>query len=129
MKRIKFISKKLKESNYSTKVYFYMSTRTMGDDYDPHEKNYQYSNLNPLVIKAFVRQITPDALVYKQYGLAEMGAVEVICNSKYKNYFTKANKIIIDSDEYAVFKEGEGNRALITKRTGNILRVILSKRS
>ena len=64
-----------------------MSTKTAGDDFDPFEKNYTYSTLNPKVITGYVRDIQPEALVWKEYGLSQVGAKEVLCDKKYRNWF------------------------------------------
>ena len=111
-----------------TKVYIYFATKSAGDDYDPEEKNFIYTNMNPLVIKGYVTMISPEKLVWKQYGLQEMGAVEVLTESKYKNWFKICNKIVINDAEYAVFKIGNGNRVLIQDRPGNMIRVVLERK-
>ncbi len=117
----------LKDKELLTKVYLFFSSKTAGDDFDPYEKNYINSNLNPLVIKAYVREITPEALVWKQYGLHQMGAKEILCEEKYRNWFEKCNKIQIDNITYQVFKEGTGNRTLIAKRPMKMIRVVVSR--
>ena len=61
-------------------------------------------------------------------GLKEQGAVEVICEKRYKNYFEKSNKILIDDEEYQVFKEGTGNRSIITERPKNLIKVVLQRK-
>ena len=91
--RLKYLEKIIKEN--STKIYIYFSTATVGDDFDPYEQNYTYTNLNPLVIKGYVRDISPEALVWKQYGLREMGAKEIICDKRYRNWFEKCNLSLI----------------------------------
>lgn len=127
LRKIPFITKLLKNRHYTTKVYIYFSTKTAGDDYDPYEKNYTYTNLNPRVIKAYVRDVSPEALVYKQYGLSEMGAKEILCESKYKNWFEKANKIEIDGDKYTPFLKAAGNRAIIVGRPFGMIKIVLAK--
>lgn len=127
MKKLPNVINIIKSTEFSTKIYIYMSTKTAGEDFDSYEGNYTFSNLNPYTIRGYVREVSPEALVYKQYGLHQMGAVEVICEAKYKNYFVLSNKIIIDSIEYQVFKEGTGNKALIQSRPYNLLRVILNR--
>jgi len=128
MKRIPFINKLLKSKNFSTKVYIYFSYKSAGDDFDPREKNYTYYNLNPVVIKAYVTELTPEKLAWKQIGLQEGGAKEVICDYKYAEWFRKANKIVIDDDEYSCYRRGVGNNATITKRPYNLMRVVLLKK-
>jgi len=127
MKKIKSILKLLKNSNFSTKVLIYMSTKTASTDYDSYEKNWAYSNLNPLTIKAYVSDISSEALVWKQIGTKEIGAKSIICESKYADWFRKCNKIEIDGDTYQVYKDNVGNRVFIDKRPANLIRVIVSK--
>ena len=128
MKKIDSINRLLRNNRFSTKILLYFSTKTYGEDYDPYEKNYTYTNLNPLSIKAYVTEISSEALVWKQYGLKEMGAKEILCEAKYENWFKIANKIEIDSDEYEVFREATGFRAIIQKRPYNLIRVVIQKK-
>lgn len=127
MKKITAISKLLKDKEFTTKIRIFFSTKTAGDDYDPYEANYTFSNLNPLTIKGYVRDISPEALVWKQYGLANVGAKEIICDEKYKTWFENCNKIEIDNIEYQVFKEGTGNRNIIIKRPYQMIRVVVTR--
>lgn len=127
-KRLPFIKKLLSEKETASKVYLYFSTKTTGDDYDNYEKNYIYTDLNPLCIKAYIREVSPQALVYKQYGLAETGAKELICDSKYKTWFEKCNRVVIDDKDYQVYKEASSSRALITERPFKTLYVVLAKK-
>lgn len=121
------IKKLLNDKNLSTKIYLYMSTKTAGEDFDSEEKNYTYTNLNPVVVKGYVKDVKGEALVWKQYGLSETGAKEVICEYKYAQWFRLANKIEIDGDEFQVYKENVGNRLLIEKRPFSLARIILKK--
>lgn len=125
-KKLPYVLQLIKEN--STKIYIYMSTRTYGDDYDPYAKNYTYTNLNPRVIKAYVTEISPEALVWKSYGLKEMGSKEIICEKKYADWFKNANKITIDGDDYEVFREAVGNRAILQSRPYQMIRVLLEKK-
>lgn len=117
----------LNSKEFSTKIYIYFSTRTIGDDFDPREKNYSYTNLNPHVIRGYVRDIKSEALVWKQLGLSEAGAKEILCEDKYASLFRNCTKIEIDGDTYQVYKENVGNRMLIEKRPMKLIRIIVSK--
>ena len=127
-KRNTTITKLLNDSNVSTKIYFYFSRQTAGDDFDPYEKNYTEVFLAPRVIKGYVSDVKPEALVWKQYGLKEMGAKEILCDSKYSDYFRNARKIEIEGDQYVTYKEGMPRAALITKRPFKLIRVVLFKK-
>ncbi len=116
-----------KNNEVSSKIYIYFASQMAGDDYDEYEKNKVVLNLNPIVIKGYVREINPEALVWKQYGLANIGAKEVLCDAKYDSYFRKCQKIKIDNIEYQVFKEGAGNKAIIQQRPFQTMRVVISR--
>ena len=126
-KKIPFVSQIFEHSDFCTKIKIYFSTKTAGDYYDPYEQNYTYTNLNPITIKGYVSEISPEALVYKTYGLQNLGAKEILCDSKYKNYFELCNKIEIDGDNYTVFKEGTGHKTVISNRTKKIIRVMITR--
>ena len=121
------IKKILNDSNLSTKILLYMSTKSAGEDFDPEEKNYTYTNLNPVTVRGYVKDVKGEALVWKNYGLSETGAKEVICEYKYAEWFRLANKIEIENDQYQVYKENVGNRLLIEKRPFQLARIILKK--
>ncbi len=129
MRNIRAITNLLRNKEFTTKIAIYMSTKTYGDDYSPYEENFSYSNLNPLTIKGFVSQLSPTALVWRQYGLKEQGSLEVICESRYKNWFKNCNKVVVNGDEYEVFHEAVGDRAIITDRPYNLIRVILFQKT
>jgi len=126
-KRNKEVENLLKTSYNTTKILIYFSTKTAGADFDPYEKNYTYTNLNPKAIKAYVRDIKAEKLVWNQYGLAEAGAKEIICEEKYAEWMRLATKIEIDSDAYQVYKDNVGGKMLIEKRPFKLCRVILQR--
>ncbi|MCK9626551.1 MAG: hypothetical protein M0R23_08870 [Bacteroidales bacterium] len=128
MKKITYISRLLKNANLTTKILIYFSSKTAGDDFDPYEQNYTYTNLNPIAIKGYVSSISPEALVWKSYGLKEIGAKEILCDEKYEKWFRNANKVEIDGDVYEVFRESTGNRVIIQKRPHKLIRVVLAKK-
>lgn len=121
------ISSILKDQYLSKKIRIYMSTKSIGNDFDSYEANYTFSNLNPYFISGYVRELTPESAFYKEYGIHKSGTKEFLCEDKYENYFLNANKIEIDNIEYQVLKSATGNRVLLTHRPFGILRVILSR--
>ena len=64
-RRNKTIENLFSDANLSKKVSIYFAFTTFGDDYDKYEKNSVDSKLNPKTIKALVRDVSPEALVYK----------------------------------------------------------------
>jgi hypothetical protein len=123
----KYILKTIEDSGLNAKIQIFFSQRTVGTDFDPYEKNYTYTNQNPLTIKGYITDVSPEALVWKQYGLTEVGMKEITCNSKYAQWFRICNKIEINGDTYQVYKENVGNRLLITELPLKLIRVIVSK--
>ena len=72
-------------------------------------------------------EISPESLVWKQYGLQNIGSKEILCEDKYENYFRNCSKIVIDGVEYQIFKEGVGNRAIIQKRPFQTMRCVIQR--
>ena len=126
-KEIVVIHELLRDIDFTEKIRLYFSTKFAGEDYDNYENNYTESYLNPIVIRGLVRNISPEALVWKQYGLSEIGSIEIIVNAKYKSWFTNVAKIEVNGDFYTVFKSGTGLRSIIQDRPNKIIRVILKK--
>jgi len=128
MRKLHEVRELITDSEFTTKVYMYFSTKTAGDDFDPYEANYTFSELNPKVIKGYVRDVSPEALIFKQYGLHNIGAIEIITESKYENWFENCERVVVNSVDYQVFRQAPGSRALIQKRPYNLLRVILQRK-
>lgn len=126
-KRNTYINDLLKHSYIGTKIYLYFSSKSAGSEYDSYEKNYTYTNTNPQVIRGYVRDIKSESLVWRQYGISEVGAKEILCEDKFAEWFRLCNKITIDSDEYQVYKTNVGNRMLIEKRPLKLVRIVVSK--
>lgn len=128
MKKIDEIGKILKDKDLTKKIQIIFGTKDVDDDFDPYSKNYTYLEKATHTIRGLVKQLSPEALVWKQYGLAEIGAVEIIVESKYQKWFENCVKVIIDSQTYTVFKDATGDRALIQKRSNDVIRVILKRK-
>lgn len=121
------ITKLLSNRDYCSKISIFFSTKGTDDEYDDREQNYVYTNLNPQTILGYVRDFSPTSLVWKNYGLSETGAKEILCDDKYEDWFRNCNKIEIDDDEYEVFREASGNRVLITKLPYKVIKVVIKK--
>ena len=128
MKNIPFVDDLFRNIEHSAKIYLYFSSTSYGTDYDPYEDNKTKTNLNPKVIRGIVNQVSPEALVYKQYGLEKMGAVSVLTKRKYKTWFEECRRIVIDNADYEVFREGVGTKAIISDRPAQLIRVILTRK-
>jgi len=119
---------KLLRSNYlSKKIEIYFSTKVAEEGYDPYEENYTKSELNPAIIKGYVRDVKPESLIWKQYGLSEIGAKEIIVEERYAEWFRNCMKVKISSDEYHVYTEAQGNRFVITGMPFKLVKIVLKK--
>ena len=122
------IVKLLNSKEFSTKIEIYFSTKSANSDFDPYEKNYTYTNLNPRVIRGYIREIDVESLVWRQIGTQETGAKEILCEAKYANLFRNCNKIVINNDTYEVYKEALGNRVIIQARPLKLIAVVVRKK-
>ena len=113
---------------HGTKIFIYFAIRGTSDDFDPYTKNYTYTELPPKAIIGYLVQISPEKLVWKEYGLQEIGAVEILCDDRYKDWFKHCHRIVINGEDYSVFKIGNGSRVLVQDRPGGLIRVILEKK-
>jgi len=87
-----------------------------------HEKGEEL--LNPLAIDAFVRQITPEAIVWKYWGQIEKDSLEIICETRWYETLKSAKKIIVNDQEYkTLFSDKSGFNVL--KRENYLIVVIV----
>lgn len=124
MIKLPFLQRLIKDSG--TKVYLYFATKMAGNNFDPYEKNYVDVTLNPNVIRGYMTTISPEALVWTQYGLNEIGSIELFCETKYSAWFKQAKRIVIEGNDYSVFTAG--GRLMIQDRPYGVIRVILQKK-
>ena len=123
------INRLFKDSHYMSDIQVYFARKYAGLDFNSSENNYRYELLNPITIKGvYVRTISLESLVWKEYGLKEVGSKEILCDKRHKNLLETCSKITIDGDEYEVFKEGLGNRVLIQDRPFGMIRAILMRK-
>jgi len=125
--RIPEIRNMLKDNKFTKKIKLYFSSASYGEYYDEYEDAKTFTNLNPKTIKGYVTQISAQKLAYTTYGLKEQGALEIICDKRYANYFKFCNKIEIDGESYQVYKEAAGSRSIVEDRKFKMLRVTLSR--
>lgn len=128
MKKIDGVHQLLDDPDFSEKVQLVFATKTTDASFDPYSKNYTYTNLSPIVIRGLIRYISPEALVWKQYGIEEMGAIEIITKKRYKTWFENCREVIYESDKYQVLKDATGDKSIIQVRPNSMIRVVLSKK-
>jgi len=127
-KRIAFFENLMLKDYTATKIKIFFATKTAGEGWDEFEQNLTTTNLNPKTIRGYIHEVTPQQLIYKQYGLSNIGAQEIICDDKYLDWFKTANKIEIEDVEYRVLSVGnaESNKGgLVTKRAFKMAKIVL----
>ena len=128
MKKLSEAQRLLRSVEFSTKVYLFFATPSADESYDPYEKNLTYTNLNPITVKAYVHEVSPSSLVFKEIGLHQIGAVEVVTEDKYVEWFEQADRIVIRTEEYQVFRQGTGSRTLVQRRPYQLARIFLTRK-
>lgn len=128
MRKIREAQSLINRGEFSTKVNLFFAVPSAGEDYDTYEQNYQYTNLNPITIKAYVHESSPSSLVFKQIGLHHTGAVEVITEEKYVNWFENAARIVIGDYDFQVYRSAVGNRSVIQRRPFKMARIFLTRK-
>ena len=123
--RIKEFETLMLKDYTATKITLYMATEVANDGFDSYEENTTPSNLNPKTIRGYIHTVTPEQLVYKTYGLSNIGALEIIVDEKYYNWFKIANKIEIDDIDYRVMREGNAKGNVVAKRAFKMVRIVL----
>lgn len=96
------IFKLLKNENKLTKVLVYVATESESDPYE-HTKNLNYQQ--PVAIEALVRDVSPEALVWKYFGQIPMGSKELICEKRHVNTIKAADRIKIGDNYYKTRKD------------------------
>lgn len=99
----------LKNEGKLTKVLVYSATDTVDD---PYEKTTTKTYLNPVSLNAFIRDVTPESLVWKYFGQIPMGSKQIICEKKYINLLKTADKIKIGDNYYKVRKDNSKGWAI-----------------
>lgn len=99
----------LKNEDKLTKILVYSATDTVDD---PYEKTTTKTYLNPVSLNAFIRDVTPESLVWKYFGQIPMGSKQIICEKKYINLLKTADKIKIGDNYYKVRKDNSKGWAI-----------------
>jgi len=110
----------LKNENKLSTLLVYSATQIQ---LDPYEKNTEKNFMNPLPIKALVRQISQESLRWKYYSMIPSKSIEVIAELKYETLFKTADKIKYNEEYYKCWKDDSQN-FMITKRNDYILVIL-----
>jgi hypothetical protein len=104
-------------------LYVYSAKKTQED---PYEKNTTKIFMNPLPIKALIRQVSYEVLHWKYFGNIPVGSVEIIAEKKYLTLFRTADKIKYKDEYFKTWQEDSKGFAIL-ERPDYII-IILSKK-
>ena len=114
----KEISQKLFDQVFRDKkkiaLVFLRGAKTREEDFDPFRNTgFVQQNQNPLPVKVLTKTISPNSLVFKEIGLTEAGAVQIILHDRDVELIKNSEKIIINNIEYYIFNDAVGNKLQI----------------
>jgi len=82
---------------------------------DPYEKTKTNVFMNPLPIKALVRQISFESLRWKYPGQIPSKSIEVVAEKKHETLFKTADKIKYGDDFYSTLKDDSQNFMIMVR--------------
>lgn len=90
---------------------FLRGAKTREEDFDPFRNTgFVQQNQNPLPVKVLTKTVSPNSLVFKEIGLTEAGAIQIILHDRDVELIKNSEKIIIENREYYVFNDAVGNK-------------------
>lgn len=128
----KHLNKILKE--HKTTIYIYpKSSFAKSDDYDVFRKdevgNYTKTGHNPVGLKVYVRDASPQGLIVRELGLQLNKVKELWIENKYIDLVKNAEKIEIDSEEYSIWSKAVGDKLQLYPRKGtNMTEILIFKK-
>lgn len=116
---------------YAEKIFVYLKSGVSKDSsfFDPdYDTPKTITKQNGKPVKAIVRTLTPESLIFRELGLIENGAIEITIHKRDINYIKLAEKITYKGNEYTVYNKGLGNRVQIYGTVAEFNKVILFRK-
>lgn len=107
------IWKVLKNDKKLSKVIIFAAQEVIND---PYEKTKDLIFRQSITIDALVRDVSPEALVWKYYGQIPMGSKELICQKKYKLTLLTADRIKVGDTYFKVRKDDSKGFAILERQ-------------
>ena len=128
----KEISQKLFDQVFRDKhkkaLVFLRGAKTKDANFDPdRDTGYVQQNQNPLPVKVLTQTITPNSLIFREMGLTEAGALQIILADNDVELFKNSEKITIFGKTYYVYKDNVGGKVqILPTQFANYSKIILS---
>ena len=82
---------------------------------DPVEHTTEDTLLDPVIVQGILKDISFGGLKYKYFGELNAGSKQLLCDKKYLSLLKICRKIIIDSEEYAVYQDADKNFQILSR--------------
>lgn len=115
---------------YSIKIAVYLKTQnTKGDNFDPFRNlGYEITKQNPVWLQALIKDVAPNSLIYRQFGLTEAGAKQILIKKEDIPFIRLSEKITIDNINYYIYNDAVGNKLQIFELPFNYSKVIIFRK-
>jgi hypothetical protein len=116
--------------DYSSKVFIYLpGAKVKNTNYDKfRDVGWTVGQQNPIVVKAFVREVSPNELILRQIGLVAVGAKKLVVKNNDVTLFRLANKVVINNVDYYVYNDAVGKKFQIQELDENYSEVTVFKK-
>jgi hypothetical protein len=116
--------------DYAEKVFVYLPGATVkSSSYDKYrDVGYTKGQQNYLTVKAWVRPMVSNELVFKQLGLVSIGTIKIIIKNKDVNLFKLASRIIYNNEDFYVYNDAVGKKMLMINLDDNYTEITLFKK-
>lgn len=113
-----------------TALVFLRGAKSRESNFDPfRDTGFVQKNQNPLPVKVLTKVITPSSLIFREMGLTEAGALQIILQDRDVELFKNSEKITIDNIDYYVFRDAVGGKVQIfPTQFAKFSKIILSRK-
>lgn len=116
--------------DYKEKIFVYLpGASTKSSSYDKfRDVGWTVGIQNPIVVKAFVRQMVSNELVVKQLGLVSIGAIKITVKNMDVPLFKLATRIVYKDEDFYVYNDAVGKKMLVIELDDNYSEITLFKK-
>ncbi len=117
-------------ADYAEKVFVYLPGATIKSaNYDKYrDVGYTKGTQNYQTVKAWVRPMVSNELVYRQLGLISIGTIKIIVKNKDINLFKLASRIVYKDEEFYVYNDAVGKKMLMINLDDSYTEITLFKK-
>lgn len=104
------------------------SSKTKVNNFDPlRDTGFVQQKQNPLPVKVLTQTITPSSLIFREMGLTETGAIQIILADRDVELFKNSEKITIDGKDYYIYRDAVGGKVqILPTQFAKFSKIILS---